>query len=195
MKTDYFNECNDQRVPEEDFVGTFCVRCFQVECTRSLSGSKFDHRVATWEERLFTNVPKLDPSDPRYVPISAQKFLTLDTSRTPEIRSAWFDPLAVSEPAPEVPTAPEAPALVPISATSTPEPPLPEPPSKASPAGRLPSRMILANAQDQSGKVLESLAGQAPPQAPRDAWATPEKNPAEKVIRPGGTVKLGGSGV
>ncbi len=198
MKTDYINECNEHRIPEEDFLGTFCLRCFQAECTRSLSGSKFDQRTATWEDRLFTNIPRLDPSDPRYVPISSQKFLTLDTSRTPEIRGAWFDPLAVTEPAaPETPRIPAPAAIEPATESSTPAPenPSPETPPKTTPSGRLPSRMILANAQDQSGKMLEASTEAAPQTASRDPWATPERGPAENVIRPGGVVKLGGSGV
>lgn len=177
-RVDYIRECNDQGVPPEDFVGAFCNRCFQPECGRSQSGkSKFDQRISTWADRLFLNVPKLAPEDPRFAPIASQKFITIDTGRTPEIRSAWVDP---NEPqalgAPEVPAPPQE------SAPVVPRPVLPP--------GTVPRHMLMANAPSQAGKVL----GSGGKSAKRDAWATPEV-PAEPVVAPGSRIKLGGSGV
>jgi hypothetical protein len=165
-------ECNDLAVPEGDFMAAFCIRCFQPECSRSQDGkSKFDHRVATWAERLFLNVPKLDTSDPRYGKLSAQKFITIDTGRVPEV--GWVDPLepqaAPREDPPPPPEVPQAPGVARVA---------------------VPGHLALANAPSQAGKVLGS-GGQS---ARRDAWAVPEKS-AEPVVAPGSRIKLGGSGV
>jgi len=173
-RVDYIRECNDQGVPPEDFVGAFCIRCFQSECGRSQFGkSKFDQRVSTWADRLFLNVPKLAPEDPRFAPIASQKFITIDTGRTPEIHSAWVDP--------NEPQAPEPSVFVPADIPA---------PSPEVARGTIPRHMILANAPSQAGKVL----GSGGKSARRDLWATPEA-PAEPVVAPGSRIKLGGSGV
>jgi hypothetical protein len=180
IQTDYLHECNEHRIPQEDFESVFCIRCFQTECARSQAGkSKFDQRVSTWAERLFTNVPRLDTSDPRYETVSGQRFINIDTSRTPEIRGDWIDPLTVKDD--------PSPAEAVVSAVIAEKSPAPQPPA----TGRLPKRMILANAPDQSGKMLSG----SPQPAQPDPWKVPEAKPAETVIRPGATVKLRGSGV
>ena len=166
---DYLRECNDHQVPIEDFQGAFCIRCFQPECSRSQYGkSKFDTRVSTWAERLFLNVPRLDPHDPRYGAIAEQKFLTLDTGRTPEV-SSWVDP---NEPQQEAPSKP--------------------PPAQASSsvASALPRHMLQANAPSQNGKIL----GPGVQVVRKDPWAIPAP-PTDPVVAPGSRIKLGGSGV
>lgn len=177
-RVDYIRECNEHAIPTGDFEAAFCGRCFQPECGRSQYGkSKFDQRVASWADRLFLNVPKLDPNDPRYAPLSSQKFLTIDTGRTPEIRSTWVDP-----------NEPEAPAPQPPIMTAAP-PETPAPPPEVT-GGVLPRRVLLANAPSQAGKVLGS-SGQP---VRKDPWATPEP-PADPVVAPGSRIKIGGSGV
>lgn len=181
-KQDYLSECNDQRVPLEDFRQQFCVRCLQTECSRSLAGvSKFEQRVHSWEERLYTQVPRLDPQDPRYPSLANQKFISIDVSRTPEIRSDWVDPLTtqVTEPAPSQ-----------VASTPTPVEPS-DAPTPQKPSTNAPRHMVLANAPSQSGKMLGPVVA---PQPKRDPWATPEK-PDGVVVLPGARVKLGGSGV
>lgn len=95
FRSDLLKVCNDQGVSEEDFRLAFCDRCQQTECTRSrLGDSKFERRTSSWYETLFSNVPRLDPQDPRYVEISAKNFLTIDPGPVPEIRtsSSWDEP-------------------------------------------------------------------------------------------------------
>jgi len=92
-RRDLLRECNDKGAPLDEFQTGFCSRCVNPECSRSLYGqTRFDLRVNTWEDRLFSKVPQMDPSDPRFRTISGQKFLTLDTGRVPEIRGSWDDP-------------------------------------------------------------------------------------------------------
>lgn len=185
-KRDYLGECNDHAVLPDDFRLTFCVRCVQPECSRSIvSNSQFEARVSTWAERLFLNVPRLDPSDPRYQPLATQKFVTIDVGRPHEVQG-WIDPL---EPQPEPAPAPSPPAPEPV--------PLPEPvpeqaPSEPKVPARLPRRMVLANAPDQSGRMLAG-ANRTPT---KDPWASPEpeKN-VGTVVSSGARIKLGGSGV
>jgi hypothetical protein len=75
--------------------------------------------------------------------------------------------------------------------TRTPSPQNDSPSPRSAPAH---PALALGNAADQSGKTL-----QAPPSASiskRDPWAAPAPaGPADRVITPGATVKLRGSGV
>ena len=176
-RVDYLRECNEHSVPLDDFHQQFCVRCFQPECTRSKSGTlKFDQRVSTWLDRLFLNVPKLDIDDPRYNSLANQKFITVDTSRTPEIRGDWIDPenlqpdQTVDIPERSIPVQSSSPVLSSLV---------------------IPRRMVLANAPDQSGRIL---AGPLTKETVRDPWTALEK-PSEPVVLPGSRIKLGGSGV
>lgn len=74
-RKDFMKECNNLESPLEDFKLFFCDRCFQPECTRSNYGkSRFDQRVTTWKERLFTKVPRMEPGDPRFLDITHQQF-------------------------------------------------------------------------------------------------------------------------
>lgn len=96
-KRDWLSECNDHKIPLEDFHRQFCSRCVTPDCTRSQVGqSKFDSRVVSWEDRLFLQVPQMSPSDPRYEQIRGKKFLNIDTGRVPEIQS-WVDPRTLKD--------------------------------------------------------------------------------------------------
>lgn len=105
-KLDFFRECNTHGVSEDDFRQAFCVRCVQPECARSsVNQTKFEERVTTWEERLFTNVPRMDPNDPLYQKIAGQKFIEISPSDgvgpvTPT--SEWVDPLQNNLPTPPI---------------------------------------------------------------------------------------------
>lgn len=205
-KLDYLGECNDQGVPLEDFRLAFCVRCFQKNCTRSQFGtSKFEARVNTWEERLFSP-PQLPKSDPRYLAITAKRFLTLPAGPTPSVRE-WIDPQTLdtgpstnqASPAPTpqvvrtVETPVPMPASVPMPAPAVAEVPAPEEVKKIQESPR-PRQNLFVNTPYTGPRML---ANQPTPSSekPRDAWSTPEPlKPGEKVIKPGARVKIGGSG-
>jgi hypothetical protein len=183
--TDFIDECNEHKMPLEDFRGIFCICCFQVECTRSQAGkAKFDQRVSTWKERLFTQVPRLDPEDPRYALITSQRFITLDTGRAPEIEGSWIDPLTV-EASPRIE---DAPMLV-LPPTDRDNTTLIKPALK----GQVPVQMVQANAADQSGKVLSGGVTKAPVQPARDPWGVPATS-KETIVPSGARVRLRSSG-
>ena len=201
LRRDLLRECNDKQAPLDDFQTGFCARCINPECTRSLYGqSRFDLRVNTWEDNLFTNVPKMDPLDPRFKPIAGKKFLTIDTGRTPEVRTAsWADPRDLQEQSAEQAAAPQ---MVPVSVVDlTPSPTegapyIEDPPPPARPApprnpSRVPSHLLLSNTLSQQGQMI----GGRPEAVPvRDAWATPEP-PKDPVVPVGSRVKMGEPGV
>ena len=177
--TDCIRECNPHAVPEEDFRLQFCDGCVQPECTRSRYGkSKFDARVASWADRFYLKVPKLDEADPRYALLAGQKFITIDTGRTPEIRGDWVDPTAPQESPPIT----EVPAW--MQGPSTP------PPVRSPIVNPSPILMSSLNAPSQSGKML----GLAPKVTPsQDPWAVAET--PSNLVAPGSRIKIGGSGV
>jgi len=195
-------ECNLNGAPLDVFVAECCQRCINPECTRSqFGGSKFDQRTGTWLQRLFTEVPKLQPNDPRFQAIAGQKFLTIDAGRTPEVRSTvWVDPRDLETASAQVtapPVVEPTPSLVVATAEAQPEtldPPATNTPQPTPPRKSVPRHMVLANAPSQSGKIIRPETSSAPP---KDAWAGPLASPDANitVIKPGATVKLGGSGV
>jgi hypothetical protein len=91
MKTDLYGECNLDSIPVDVFTAECCMRCANPDCTRSTAGqSKFDLRVNTWYERLFSNVPKMSPDNPKFESFSSQKFFPINPSLS--INSKWIDP-------------------------------------------------------------------------------------------------------
>jgi len=219
-RLDYLRECNDQQVPVEDFRLAFCVRCVQPECTRSAHGTtKFDQRVATWEERLFSKVPRMDPTDPRIREIQAKQFKMFNPPvqaiGTP---SAWLDPRDLAEPDPvpqdsepppaveeeePIPETEPAPVPIPEEPLKVPESPEPAPqpvaastkPMVKATTTKLSPDLLQMNTPKQSGRMLPGK----PATAPKDPWAAPE--PPRKteqgvvVVKRGATVRLGGNGV
>src|ERR1051325_467081 len=99
-RRDFLSVCNDQGVPLPDFQAWFCVRCVQPECSRSRAGGLFETRVATWEDRLFKNPPRMPKDDPLYSTIAARRFIDIDPTRIPEVngRLDWVDPRGLEEP-------------------------------------------------------------------------------------------------
>lgn len=203
MAQDCLHLCNEFQIPSEDFEMQHCARCFQSECTRSLYGKgQFDQRVSTWEQRLFTNVPRMDESDPRYKEIQAKKFVGLDNSPVPEVgRSAWVDPRDLDDGAPEykVPETKriEAQTIADLQdqgpAKVTPKV------DDAPPKPQIPEESVdtpFMNTPDQPGRML---GGREKPTklATSDPWE-PKKEPSgEKgqVVKPGARIRFGGSGV
>jgi hypothetical protein len=214
-RLDFLKECNDQQVPLEDFRLQFCARCVQPECTRSTHGtSKFDQRVTTWEQRLFTEVPRMESSDPRFEGIQGKMFKMFSLPvQQAGAKSDWMDPRDLVEPTPqphvdppaepeeeepipptepEFPEVPESPsAPPPVAAVST-QPPVKATTSKLSPA------ILRMNTPSQSGRML---AGNPAP-TPKDPWAGPAAPANAKpneggvvIVKRGATVRLGGNGV
>jgi len=183
MKTDMLAECNNLKVPFQDFAEAFCSRCLQKDCTRSQAGkSRFEARISTWEDRLFNNVAKMDPSDERYKEISAQSFVSISANPRGATAS-WVDPRdiettkVISIPAPQ-------PTVVPVPVFVPPEPPKPIVLPMAS-VGRL------VNTPTKSGQII----GEGPQKASSpvsDPWRTaPPLKPGDVVVKPGAKIKLG----
>ena len=196
-KKDYLSVCNDKNVREADFTLSFCNRCSQPECSRSLhGGSAFDRRVNTWTERLFTDVPKLDPKDPRYLPIVSAEFKTLDSAKTTVAFDgpAWFDPRDVpNEPVSPVTASVEELKVVVLPLEEKVEPePVALPPAFAK---NLPRALLLLNTEPQP----MMLPGAPASASTGDKWSGPvpkgEPLPSAPVVKKGATIKFGGSGV
>ena len=193
-KQDHIGTCNNLKISEEDFAKVWCARCIQAECVRALPfENRFDARVHTWQDRLFENVPRMEPTDPRFQGISAKRFVEVPL-KIPEVRSAWIEPDAPApavvdqKPPIEAPTGPPAPVL----ASGPVEPPNPS----QRPAIAVPGEakgLALGNTHVEQGRMLP---GAPPPVPVKDAWeapvpaSAPKKND-EVVVTPGTRVRLG----
>jgi len=199
-RRDLLSECAQPGTPIDVLKDQWCSRCGNPECVRSTTGTKkFDLRVFDWENKLFKNPPIMTPDDPRFAKIAAMKFITIDPGRVPEIRGEWADPRDLKEPEP---VAAPAPSIHPPTATVAPPPPPtaeapPATPPKptGSPRSVVQSQILAStNAPDQSGKILRG-----PVEAPTnkgDPWAVPAPpDPADNLVQPGATIKMGRSGV
>lgn len=185
-RKDYLGECNEFRLPLAEFQETFCQRCSQPECTRSLYGtSLFDRRVSTWHERLFSAVPRMDSSDPRFSEIATKKFILVDPSPPYEVAS-WVEPSqegvkvevtgpgTSKEPSEEV-QEDQVPQVHPTQ----------EPPRVLGLGG--------LNTPNHGGKFIGGgpPAAPPPPPPPRDPWAAPTA-PKGEVVKKGAIIRLGG---
>ncbi len=200
MARDLLQECNTQGAPLDVFAAECCRLCINPDCTRSRFGqSLFERRVNTWEERLFQNPSRMSPDDPRFVNIAGKRFLTLDTSRTPEVRlQTWADPRDMAE-APSAPLA-VLPPTTPVVRVSEPASVLSTGPQKPAAPGNL-LGLVNANTPAAPGRMLSGAP--AAPTEKRDPWASPVPpvppsiegvGVSEKKVRPGTKIKLGGAG-
>lgn len=184
-RQDQIKLCNDHGVPLEDFRLQFCARCLQPECTRSQHGkSRFDQRVVTWESRLFVDVPRMSPSDPRIKNIQAQKFIQIDTGRPHEVQG-WVDPRDVSE-EPSTPdeSVCEAPETKSVETQTTVDP-------DEQSSERLEDSPALKNTPNRRGQMLGGKnVGPAKPVS--DPWK-PKEPTKGKIVQPGAKIRLGGS--
>ena len=171
--------CNQNQLPSDDFEALFCKRCHNSSCERSSKLNSWKNRTENWQERYF-GAEQLNPEDPRFQGISAQKFVEVEAPR-PGAAQEWFDPEDTQRM--EVPLEPEpeatSPHWEPPSAPSADVPkPEPAPPN-------------LLNTPAPSGGVM--LGGHdVPARAPeKDPWAAPEPiKPGEKLVRPGQKVRF-----
>jgi len=204
-RVDLYAECNvEPRAPLDVFTAECCVRCVNPECTRSGFGaSKFEGRISTWYERLFSEVPRMAPDDERFGRISGQKFLLIDAAK-PNMASAWIDPRdleasnRVVVPAPA--RAPEPPVPTePVASTEPPPAPVPEPPPpvpaaavadepKAPTAPASPG-LAFANTPVKQGQMLGNR-----PKPTASEWVTPppvESLPDATVVKTGAKIRIG----
>ncbi len=166
-KRDLYRECNDQPdVSVEDFQLQFCSRCVRPDCTRSQYGkSKFDHRVTTWESRLFIDVPRMNPEDPRFESFQAKRFREIDMTEVPNVQGGvqdWVDPRDLDEPKTyEIPET---------------------------------KRIETEAIRDRRGRTLEGKKNDVRPDQPvLDPWEPKKQPPSnEKIVKPGAKIKLGG---
>lgn len=185
--------------PLPEFKATFCDHCSQKECTRSLVGtSKFDQRVSTWEDRLFKNPQKLPQDDPRFLHITAQRFVDIAATQGVSIpilgqkTQSWVDPRELVQPE-QVPSSSahsfvELPPVTPSEKT-TPEGSLDklevEVPAPATKVAAVQDRLPL-NTPFKSGVMLGSSPTPTAPQT--DSWEAPKPAPVEKgvtILKPG----------
>jgi len=216
-RVDLFGECNVDGNPIDVFTAECCMRCVNPECTRSSFGkSKFDLRVSTWHDRLFEKVPKMDPGDPRFQEIAAQKFMIINPALTVASSTGWVDPRDVEASQPsQVPTpepqvaAMEAPAMAAASALEpkTSEPAALEPQTAPKPSqtpepqpapvkatGNLPKHLVLENTPAKRGQMLQPPVGTPQPKS-AGSWDAPipsTDTDGVKVVKSGARVKLGG---
>jgi hypothetical protein len=197
-RRDLLSECAQPGTPIDVLKNEWCARCGNPECVRSMVGTKkFDRRVLNWEEKLFLHPPLLSQDDPRFAQIVAQKFITIDPGRTPEIRSDWVDPRELKEPSSpiiQVPTAPSTPDPAPAPPTVQAPAPNPPKPSVSPRSASAAQALAVTNAPDQTGKILRG-APEASTTRP-DPWAVPDPpHPDDEVVQPGAKIKMGRSGV
>jgi len=207
-KRDLLSECNDQKVPLQDFQRQFCVRCQQPECTRSRTGSSlFEDRVNHWYERLFSEVPRMDPADERFPSLSGQRFVEVRADRPYEVQG-WVDPLRPEEAAspepdesvpdtfreePVIETAPTSPPEPEPSVEELPPSPPPEPePSveESPPSPPAPLTQELGNTPTQAGIMVGGR--EAPKPKPQtDPWSIPKKPVSNaNVVQPGARIRF-----
>lgn len=204
VRRDYLKECHAQVVqkakenlPLEDFGSAYCERCFQPECSRSTHGkTKFDQRVATWEDRLFLKVPRMDRSDPRFEEISSKEFHPVQEAL---VVHGWGDP---EEPTPKEEILPDPPPEVSVTEEPAPEPAVQSPYFQPTGAPSSISReTLLLNTSVESEQYLPGAPrSNTKPDTPKkrvDSWGALEQStPSEVVVAAGATVKFGsGSGV
>lgn len=190
MKQDYLGECNNLKVPLEEFAAQFCFRCLQPECTRSQAGkSRLEARIDNWQDKLFKNPPRMQANDPRYSNIQGKRFLDIVPSSSYEIRggSPWVDPRDIGVVA--APTPPPVQVLAqPEPEATTPLPPSVETVEKSeSPAP------LLRNTPFKQGQMLKGAP--SPVSIPvHDPWAAPKVSQTEgvRVVKSGAKIKLGG---
>jgi len=204
MRRDYLKECHAQVVkqvkenlPLEDFGSAYCVRCLQPECSRSTHGmTKFDQRVATWEERLFLKVPRMDQSDPRFGEIASKEFHPVQEAL---IVHGWGAP---DEPVPKREILPEPPQEVTVTELPDSEPVVHAPYFQPANAPSSISReTLLLNTSVEREQYLPGAriptTQSDTPKKRIDSWGAPEQStPSEVVVTAGATVRFGsGSGV
>jgi len=188
-RTDQYGECNMDNIPVDEFTAECCMRCVSPRCTRSFFGkSKFEIRTGSWYERLFSEVPKMDPDDPNYEKIAAQKFMPAEEPVA--VNSDWTEPKDLPAPVPE----PKIETKIESKSEPLPEetppkildPPPPPPPQEK---GQLSRDLAYSNTPTKQGQMISGAKSK--PQ--KDAWDAPAApiDTNARVIKPGEKIKIG----
>jgi hypothetical protein len=203
-RVDLYAECNADGAPVEEFTRGACAHCINPECTRSTYGkSHFDQRVNTWYERLFSDVPRMDPSDPLFQAIAAQNFVAINPPI--EVRGDWVDPRNLTQPEPAPAPEPEPssepepePEVVEPPPEPEPEPPAPEPAPEpaptpaAAPRNPVSPNLAFTNTPNQPGQMIPNR-NQQDTGSSWDAPLPTRETEGVRVVKPGEKVKIGGS--
>lgn len=202
-RRDFLKECHSQVVGQvkepltfDMFLGAYCTRCLQPECTRSTHGStKFDQRVASWEDRLFLRVPRMDPSDPRFESISRQEFAPAQETL---VVHGWGTENEPEPPRAFVPEPAQEAAVEEVPGTKEPLPVYSQPDESNASISR---DTLLMNTPVVTEQYLPGASKQSIPirstKKNVDPWGAPEQSaPSEVIVNAGATVRFGsGSGV
>jgi len=206
-RRDLLQECDEKKVPLQEILQGWCPRCVNPGCTRSQWGkSKFEDRVIHWEDRLFLNPAKLDPTDPRFSLISAKNFLTIAPGTPGSPTSDWIDPRQTrAEPVMvQVPV-----TVMPVPTPYTPPVVVVEAPKAAEVEAQAPTVLApepvvvvqkapvtLPALQNTVVRPQQMIDGglRSSQTSVLDPWAPkPSLSPSgERVVTPGAKIKLGG---
>lgn len=195
-KQDFYSDCHilqgGVKLSVQGLHDYACHKCLNPDCTRSISGtSKFEQRVANWEESIFLNPSRLDPSDPRYLDISSKRFLSIVPSE-PGRKSGWDDPRELASVAVSVPETLAATPTVPLIDLPPSEPPMPTP---AVVVPETPPAQLVAQRGNTPNRSRQMIGGdeQKPESPVLDPWQPKQAiKPGETIVKPGAKIKLGG---
>jgi hypothetical protein len=107
MKPDLLNECNDQRIPPNEFKDVFCKRCRNQNCVNAgWSSSSFEERVRTQVDRLLVHPHQARPEDTRFDHLRAMHFVEVAAAiAIARSSDPWAGPgVHLAEPSPDTQT-------------------------------------------------------------------------------------------
>lgn len=193
-RLDLYQECNTTQAPVDMFTEQCCSRCVNPDCVRSQYGkSSFDVRTQTWEERLFTQVAKLDQADPRFEKIVNQKFIAYQEPIIVAANADWTKAKPVAELIKEAPAVILQPPPEPVQEPSAPDNPETIEPVQEAPIQekrnlpRLPPEAVQFNTPAPQGGVMLPTA---PMPTPKSDWTVPEKTEGVRIVKPGAKIKF-----
>lgn len=167
MKQDLYAGCNDQNIPDKDFMAMFCNRCRNTSCVRAgWATSTWDKRISTQVDRLLLNPTIVEQSGTKW-----EGLADLESLKQTGVIEVWGAPQS-KEVAPEpksfqievkeaIPPAPVIAPVRPVITTPVLNTPLP------------PQIMIGGGSVSEQNKQT-------------DDWAVPPK-----TLKVGGTFKMG----
>lgn len=109
-KTDLYETCNEQGLPEQQFKATFCQRCRNHSCENAgWSWSSWEERISSQEDRFLKNPKFANVNDPRFDRVREQDFpVLIQEALRLNSGSEWEIPKSI-ELAPRTPVTPAEP--------------------------------------------------------------------------------------